>query len=93
MKKMIYILIFALSLVVAGCDTMEEYPAKDFVDVSSLQEMIDYSAQTLGVTVSSSGEWTIEEFTYDWVSASVMSGKSGSTVEFDVQKNTIGLRR
>jgi hypothetical protein len=55
MKRLFYLLIWASFVVISGCNPKEQEPVKeDSVTLTSLQDIIDYKAQSLTITVTSS---------------------------------------
>lgn len=94
MKRLFYLLIWASFVVISGCNPKEQEPVKeDSVTLTSLQDIIDYKAQSLTITVTSSETWTLSPFDYEWVTASTTNGESGDPITFDIDKNTTGQRR
>jgi hypothetical protein len=94
MKRLFYLLIWASFVVISGCTPKEQEPVKeDSVTFTSQQDIIDYKAQSLTITITSSEAWTLNPFDYEWVTASTMNGESGDPITFDVEKNTTGQRR
>lgn len=94
MKRLICFIILTSVLLISGCNPKENEPVKkDSVSLSSTQDIIDYTAQTLELTVTSSGDWVIGQSDYEWATPSAMSGRSGDVVEFTVEKNTTGSIR
>lgn len=78
----------------SGCNPKDEEPVtKDSISLTSSQATIDFTAQTLEITVSSSKPWTIEDFDHDWVTVSAMNGESGENVRFDIEENFTGAVR
>ena len=89
--KHIYNFIWISILLLSGCDQKGNgQEKKDYISLSLVQEVIDYKPQTVKVTVSSSQDWTLEQYDCDWAVPSVTNGASGDVVEFDVEKNTTG---
>ena len=94
MKRLFYLLIWASFVVISGCTPKEQEPVKeDSVTFTSQQDIIDYKAQSLTITITSSEAWTLNPFNYEWVTASTMNGESGDPITFDLEKNTTGQRR
>lgn len=94
MKRILHILTCISIIIASGCNPDgKDAVNKDSISLTSPKAMIDYQAQSLEITVTSSQAWTMEAPGYDWVSVSAMSGNSGDAVLFDVEKNVTGDQR
>ena len=88
MNRLIYTMMFASLFLISGCSPKEEeLVTEDSIVLTSSQETVDYTAQTIALTVTSSGEWALEKCAYDWVTPSAMRGTNGAAVEFNVEEN------
>lgn len=96
MKYILNIIILISLLTAAACRPDEQQPEppvqEDSISLSSTEAMTDYKEQALEVTVTSSGDWTLEGGC-DWAVPSVTSGKNGDAVSIAVAKNTTGSER
>lgn len=93
MKKILSIL-SALGIAVlsfAGCQKSEE-AKENSISLDPAISAIDFHSNTTEVTVTSSGEWSLEG-NYTWASPSSTKGVSGDKVSFTVGMNTTGKTR
>lgn len=91
MKK--FLLLAAALLAFAGCKEKENQPTPqaDEISVSPAERTVGGEGGEVSVTVTSTGDWTLAasgNATYDWVTSSKASGKSGDKVVFTVEPNT-----
>lgn len=94
MKRILLAIICIPVILFSGCNPEGNDPEKkDYVSLSSTQEVIGCRPQTLKVTVSSSQDWKLGQSDCDWAVPSVTGGADGDVVEFDVEKNTTGETR
>lgn len=99
MKYILNIIILISLLSTTACQPEQQQnqpdkPAqKDNISLNPTEAMTDYQEKTLEVTVTSSGDWTIEECDCDWAIPSVTSGKSGDIVFVAVAENASSNER
>lgn len=75
----------------AGCQKQEEVKESS-ISLSPESEVVDFHPNTTEVTVTSSGEWTLEGNS-TWATPSAKKGVSGDKVTFTVGINTTGKTR
>ena len=93
MKKIFLIALSAVSLFVSACADKSALDNEDRIYLTSNEKKVTYEPCSIAITVTSSADWMIEEYDYDWVSPSVVAGRDGDLVKFNVQKNSTGVRR
>lgn len=93
MKRLIYFLLCVVILLASGCEKpVEEQPSNDSISLSSSQEKVNAEAQTIKISVTASGEWTLDG-EYSWVNPSTYGGSGDHTVTFYIKDNTSGEER
>ena len=90
MKHFLHIIVLLSFFVASACNPMEQ--REDSISLSSKGAVTDYQQQTMSITVTSSGEWTLTG-SYDWAVQSVKAGKNGDSVLISVTENTSGNDR
>ena len=90
MKYFLHIIVLLSFFAASACDPVEQRP--QHISLSSKEAVIDYQQQTMSITVTSSGVWTLTG-THDWALQSVKEGKSGDVVLITVQENASGSDR
>lgn len=95
MMNRLFQVFICLSLILSSsCNPKENEPAKqDSVSLTSTKADIEYEAQSLELTVTSSEPWSMKEFDYDWVTVSATDGENGTNVMFNIQDNYSGETR
>ena len=83
MKHFLHILVLLSLLLAAACDPVEQQPQEDSISLSTKEAVIDYQEQTISITVTSSGGWTLAG-SYDWAVQSAKTGKSGDVVSIAI---------
>ena len=93
-NRLLNTLFCTIAVLASGCSQKAQDPVKeDSISLTSSQAMIDHTAQSLEITVSSSESWTMGTFDYDWVSVSATNGESGENVRFEIAVNYSGSAR
>ena len=90
MKYIKFLLVSISALIAVSCTPEPEI--KDTISLTSTQEQLDFTAQTVEITVTSSCDWTMTG-EYDWITPSATAGISGDKVSFNIQKNRSGGTR
>ena len=90
MKHFLHIIVLLSLFAASACDPVEQRP--QHISLSSKEAVIDYQQQTMSITVTSSGGWTMTG-THDWAQQSVKEGKSGDVVLITVEENASGSDR
>lgn len=90
MKHFLHLIVLLSFFAASACNPVE--PQIDSISLSSKETVIDYQQQTMSITVTSSGGWTLTG-SYDWAVHSVKAGKSGDSVLISVTENTSGSER
>ena len=90
MKHFLHIIVLLSLFAASACDPVEQRP--QHISLSSKEAVIDYQQQTMSITVTSSGGWTLTG-THDWAQQSVKEGKSGDVVLITVEENASGSDR
>ena len=90
MKHFLHLIVLLSFFAASACNPVE--PQIDSISLSSKETVIDYQQQTMSITVTSSGGWTLTG-SYDWAVQSVKAGKSGDSVLISVTENTSGSER
>lgn len=92
--RLLDILICSFVILISGCSQKNQEPVvKDSISLTSSQAILDHNAQSLEITVSSSGSWSLQLFDYDWIEVSAMSGECGDNITFDISENYTGSTR
>lgn len=90
MKHFLHLIVLLSFFAASACNPVE--PQIDSISLSSKGRVTDYQQQTMSITVTSSGGWTLTG-SYDWAVQSVKAGKSGDSVLISVTENTSGSER
>ena len=90
MKHFLHLIVLLSFFAASACNPVE--PQIDSISLSSKGRVTDYQQQTMSITVTSSGGWTLTG-SYDWAGQSVKAGKSGDSVLISVTENTSGSER
>ena len=90
MKHFLHLIVLLSFFAASACNPVE--PQIDSISLSSKETVIDYQQQTMSITVTSSGGWTLTG-SYDWAVHSVKAGNNGDTVLISVAENTSGNER
>ena len=87
MKYIKSLLVSISALIAVSCTP--EPKIKDTNSLTSTQEQLDFTAQTVEITVTSSCDWTMTG-EHDWITPSATTGVSEDKVSFNIQKNRSG---
>ena len=87
MKYIKSLLVSISALIAVSCTP--EPKIKDTISLTSTQEQLDFTAQTVEITVTSSCDWTMTG-EHDWITPSATTGVSEDKVSFNIQKNRSG---
>ena len=90
MKHFLHLIVLLSFFAASACNPVE--PQIDSISLSPKGRVTDYQQQTMSITVTSSGGWTLTG-SYDWAVHSVKAGKSGDSVLISVTENTSGNER
>ena len=90
MRHFLHLIVLLSFFAASACNPVE--PQIDSISLSSKGRVTDYQQQTMSITVTSSGGWTLTG-SYDWAVQSVKAGKSGDSVLISVTENTSGNER
>ena len=90
MKHFLHLIVLLSFFAASACNPVESQI--DSISLSSKGRVTDYQQQTMSITVTSSGGWTLTG-SYDWAVQSVKAGNNGDTVLISVAENTSGNER
>ena len=90
MRHFLHLIVLLSFFAASACNPVESQI--DSISLSSKGRVTDYQQQTMSITVTSSGGWTLTG-SYDWAVHSVKAGNNGDTVLISVAENTSGNER